>query len=88
MQWQKWAANPTWNGNHRWTDCARQEVVQGRWRPGEALAATLTGQVAALDQLSPEDYVRAAGYLVGRIRKILQRLIIQYWPWVTVVPRR
>jgi len=85
MQWQKWAANPTWNGTPLDWNAHGQEVVGTLAAQGKRWRLLLTGQVAALDQLSPEDYVRAAGYLVGRIRKILQRLIIQYWPWVTVV---
>ena len=34
--------------------------------------------------MSPDDYVQAAGFFVGRVRQILQRLIAQYWPWVAV----
>jgi cell division inhibitor SulA len=84
-QWQQWAASPTWNGapldwGAHGNDVGRALADQGkRWR------LLLTGQVAALDQLSPEDYVQAAGYMVGRIREILQRLLAQYWPWVTVI---
>jgi hypothetical protein len=84
-QWQQWAAGPTWKGEPLdWSahgdDVVRELADQGkRWR------LLLTGQVAALDQLSPEDYVQAAGYMIGRIREILQQLLAQYWPWVTVV---
>lgn len=84
-QWQRWAATPTWNGarldwGRHGDDIAATVADQGRrWR------LLLTGQTAALDQLSPEDYVQAAGYMIGRIREILQQLLAQYWIWVTAI---
>jgi len=82
-QWQRWAAKPTWNSAPLDWNAHSQELVRALAAQGKRWRLLLTGQVAALDQLSPEDYVHAAGYLVGRFRKILQQLIMQYWPWVT-----
>jgi hypothetical protein len=81
-QWQAWAATPRWGGGPmRWSEHGPSVIaalrMQGtRWR------SLLTGRSGPLDALSPEDYVDAAGFLLGRIRKILQRLLIQYWPAV------
>jgi hypothetical protein len=83
-QWELWAASPMWQGAPLdWQAHGREVehalIVQGqRWR------LLLTGQVNPLDQMSPDDYVQAAGFFVGRVRQILQRLIAQYWPWVAV----
>jgi hypothetical protein len=84
-QWQQWAASPTWNGAPLGWDAHGNDVVGLLADQGKRWRLLLTGQIAALDQLSPEGYVQAAGYMVGRIREILQRLLAQYWPWVTVI---
>jgi hypothetical protein len=84
-QWQQWAASPTWNGATLDWDAHGSDVVGLLANQGKRWRLLLTGQIAALDQLSPEGYVQAAGYMVGRIREILQRLLAQYWPWVTVI---
>ena len=84
-QWQQWAASPTWNGVPLDWDAHGNDVVGALAEQGKRWRLLLTGQIAALDQLSPEGYVQAAGYMVGRIREILQRLLAQYWPWVTVI---
>jgi hypothetical protein len=84
-QWQQWAADPTWHGAPLDWAAHGNDVVGTLADQGKRWRLLLTGQVAALDQLSPEGYVQAAGYLVGRIREILQRLLAQYWPWVTVI---
>jgi hypothetical protein len=84
-QWQQWAASPTWNGPPLDWDAHGNDVVGLLADQGKRWRLLLTGQIAALDQLSPEGYVQAAGYMVGRIREILQRLLAQYWPWVTVI---
>jgi hypothetical protein len=82
-QWQWWASQPAWNGRPLdWADHGRQ-VVSALEAQGKLWRLLLTGQAAPLDQLSPEDYVQAAGFLVGRVRRIGQRLLVQYWPWVT-----
>jgi len=84
-QWQEWAASPTWNGVPLEWGAHGKDVVGALADQGKRWRLLLTGQIAALDQLSPEGYVQAAGYMVGRIREILQRLLAQYWPWVTVI---
>jgi hypothetical protein len=84
-QWQQWAASPTWNGVQLDWGAHGNDVVGALADQGKRWRLLLTGQIAALDQLSPEGYVQAAGYMVGRIREILQRLLAQYWPWVTVI---
>jgi hypothetical protein len=84
-QWQQWAARPTWNGAPLDWGAHGNDVVTALADQGKRWRLLLTGQVAALDQLSPEDYVQAAGYMIGRIREILQQLLTQYWPWVTVI---
>ncbi len=84
-QWQQWAAGPTWHGASLDWAAHGDDVVGALADQGKRWRLLLTGQVAALDQLSPEDYVQAAGYMVGRVREILQRLLAQYWPWVTVI---
>jgi hypothetical protein len=84
-QWQHWAAHPTWQGIPLDWDAHSQDVVKALADQGKRWRLLLTGQVAALDQLSPNDYVQAAGYMIGRIRKILQQLLKQYWPWVTAI---
>jgi hypothetical protein len=84
-QWQQWAAHPTWQGIPLDWDAHSQDVVKALADQGKRWRLLLTGQVAALDQLSPNDYVQAAGYMIGRIRKILQQLLKQYWPWVTAI---
>ncbi len=84
-QWQQWAASPTWDGEPlKWDDHSK-DVVSLLRRQGKRWQLLLTGQVAALDQLGPEDYVQASGYMIGRIRQILQQVLVQYWPWVTVI---
>jgi len=85
MQWQQWAAAPTWNGASLDWGAHGNDVVAALADQGKRWRLLLTGQIAALDQLSSEDYVQAAGYMIGRIREILQRLLAQYWPWVTVI---
>jgi hypothetical protein len=82
-QWQQWAARPTWDGAPLNWGTHGRDVVTALNSQGKRWRLLLTGQVAALDQLSPEDYVQAAGYMIGRIREILQRLLMQFWPWVT-----
>jgi hypothetical protein len=83
-QWKLWAASPVWLGApldwaQHGTDVEQALIVQGkRWR------LLLTGRADPLDQLSPDDYVQAAGFFVGRVRQILHQLIVQYWPWVTL----
>jgi hypothetical protein len=84
-QWQQWAASPTWNGAPLDWAAHGKDVVGTLAEQGKRWRLLLTGQIAALDLLSPEGYVQAAGYMVGRIREILQRLLAQYWPWVTVI---
>ena len=84
-QWQQWAAHPTWKGVSLDWNAHGQDVVKALADQGKRWRLLLTGQVAALDQLSPNDYVQAAGYLIGRVRKILQQLLKQYWPWVTAI---
>lgn len=82
-QWQQWAAHPTWKGVSLDWNAHGKDVVKALADQGKRWRLLLTGQVAALDQLSPNDYVQAAGYLIGRVRKILQQVLKQYWPWVT-----
>lgn len=77
-QWQEWAQHPTWHGELLdWTEHG-QEVVCTLEAQGERWRLLLTGQVAPLDQLSADDYVQAAGYLVGRVQRILRRTVAQY----------
>jgi hypothetical protein len=84
-QWQQWAAQPDWSGKPLvWASNGR-EVVRVLREQGTQWRLILTGQVSPLDQLSPEDYVQAAGFLVGRVRRIAQRLLAQYWPWAAGV---
>jgi len=52
---------------------------------GSDWRALLTGEKNALDQLSASDYLDAAGYLLGRVRQMLQRLLGQYWIALAVV---
>ncbi|HEY5989469.1 MAG TPA: hypothetical protein VIV12_24295 [Streptosporangiaceae bacterium] len=81
-QWQQWAAQPVWSGKPLvWASNGR-EVVSTLREQGTRWRLILTGQVSPLDQLSAEDYVQAAGFLVGRVRRIAQRLLAQYWPWI------
>ncbi len=84
-QWQQWAADPTWNGASLDWAAHSSDVVDALAAQGKRWRLLLTGQIAALDQLSSEDYVQAAGYMIGRVREIFQRLLAQYWPWVTVI---
>ena len=84
-QWQQWAARPTWRGVPLDWDAHCHDVVKALADQGKRWRLLLTGQVAALDQLSPNDYVQAAGYLIGRVRHILRQLLKQYWPWVTAI---
>ena len=84
-QWQQWAAHPTWKGIPLDWNAHRKDVVKALADQGKRWRLLLTGQVAGLDQLSPNDYVQAAGYMIGRVRKILQQLLKQYWPWVTAI---
>jgi cell division inhibitor SulA len=84
-QWQQWAADPSWHGAPLDWDAHGDDVVGALGDQGKRWRLLLTGQIAALDQLSSEDYVQAAGYMVGRIREILQRLLAQYWPWVMII---
>jgi hypothetical protein len=84
-QWQQWAAHPTWKGIPLDWDAHSKDVVKALADQGKRWRLLLTGQVAALDQLSPNDYVQAAGYMIGRVRKILRQLLKQYWPWVTAI---
>jgi hypothetical protein len=79
-QWQQWAARPSWYGQPlAWADHGGQ-VVGALEQQGRRWRLLLTGQVAPLDELGPEDYVQAAGFLAGRVRQIGQRLLLQYWP--------
>lgn len=84
-QWQGWAAHPTWNGDPLDWGVHGSDVVAALKDQGKRWRLLLTGQVAALDHLSPADYVQAAGFMIGRVREILQRLLAQYWPWVTAI---
>jgi len=81
-QWQAWAASPQWGGGPmRWAEHG-PSVITALRKQGTRWRSLLTGRSGPLDELTPEDYVDAAGYLLGRVRKILQRLLIQYWPAV------
>jgi hypothetical protein len=81
-QWQAWAARPQWGGGPmRWSEHG-PSVVTALRKQGDRWRSLLTGRVAPLDALAPDDYVDAAGFLLGRVRKILQRLLMQYWPAV------
>ena len=83
-QWKQWAARPVWQGQPLdWRQHGR-EVERALSDQGKRWRLLLTGQADPLDQLRPEDYVQAAGYFVGRVRQILERLIVQYWPWVAL----
>lgn len=84
-QWQEWAAHPTWNGDPLDWNVHGSDVVTTLKGQGKRWRLLLTGQVAALDHLSPADYVQAAGFMIGRVREILQRLLAQYWPWVVAI---
>jgi hypothetical protein len=84
-QWQQWAAQPVWAGAPLDWSAHGRDVVRALADQGKRWRMLLTGQVAALDQLSPQDYVQAAGFFVGRVRQILQRLLLQYWPWITLI---
>ncbi len=81
-QWQRWAGQPGWNGKPMAWDKHGKHVVEALKEQGKRWRQLLTGQASPLDELNPEDYVQAAGFLIGRIRRITQRLLIQYWPWV------
>ncbi|MGH3400382.1 MAG: hypothetical protein ACRDPO_37445, partial [Streptosporangiaceae bacterium] len=83
-QWQLWAASPMWQGAPLDWQAHGREVEHALTVQGQRWRLLLTGQVNPLDQMSPDDYVQAAGFFVGRVRQILQRLIAQYWPWVAV----
>lgn len=65
----------------RWTVHGPSVIAVLR-KQGTSWRSLLTGRSGPLDELKPEDYVDAAGYLLGRVRRILQRLLIQYWPAV------
>jgi hypothetical protein len=81
-QWQAWAASPQWDGGPmRWKEHG-PSVVAALRKQGTRWRSLLTGRAGPLDELAPEDYVEAAGYLLGRVRRILQRLLVQYWPAV------
>ena len=81
-QWQRWANQPAWQGRQlAWADHGR-EVVAALEEQGRRWRLLLTGRVDPLDQLSPEDYVQAAEFLIGRVRRIGQRVLVQYWPLV------
>ena len=83
-QWKLWAGNPVWQGAPLDWQAHGREVEHTLTDQGKRWRLLLTGQVSPLDQMSPDDYVQAAGFFVGRVRQILQRLIAQYWPWVAV----
>jgi hypothetical protein len=83
-QWKLWAASPVWQGQPLDWQAHGREVEHALTDQGKRWRLLLTGQVSPLDQMSPDDYVQAAGFFVGRVRQILQRLIAQYWPWVAV----
>ncbi len=83
-QWTLWAASPMWQGAPLDWQAHGREVEHALTVQGQRWRLLLTGQVNPLDQMSPDDYVQAAGFFVGRVRQILQRLIAQYWPWVAV----
>ncbi len=83
-QWNQWAATPMWQGAPLDWGAHGREVERALTTQGKRWRLLLTGQVNPLDQMSPDDYVQAAGFFVGRVRQILQRLIAQYWPWVSV----
>ena len=83
-QWKLWAASPMWQGAPLDWQAHGREVEHALTTQGQRWRLLLTGQVNPLDQMSPDDYVQAAGFFVGRVRQILQRLIAQYWPWVAV----
>jgi hypothetical protein len=83
-QWKEWAASPVWQGAPLDWQAHGGEVDDALLIQGRRWRLLLTGQIDPLDQLSPEHYVQAAGFFVGRVRQILQRLIAQYWPWVAV----
>jgi hypothetical protein len=83
-QWKLWAASPVWQGQPLDWQAHGREVEHALADQGKRWRLLLTGQVNPLDQMSPDDYVQAAGFFVGRVRQILQRLIAQYWPWVAV----
>jgi hypothetical protein len=83
-QWQAWAASPQWDGGPlQWAEHG-STVVAALRRQGMRWRSLLTGRAGPLDELAPDDYVDAAGYLLGRIRRILQRLLLQYWPAVLI----
>jgi hypothetical protein len=65
------------------------EEPEARDAPGAPLpkvsAAAETRRIQLQEDLPGLGSLQAAGYMVGRIREILQRLLAQYWPWVMVI---
>lgn len=85
LTWQAWAAAPRWDGGPLVWSQHRDEVVRALQEQGREWRLVLTGGKGALDALSAEDYVDAAGYLAGRARALAQRALKQYWPAVAVL---
>jgi hypothetical protein len=83
-QWKEWAQQPVWQGAPLDWSAHGQGVVDALEVQGKRWRLLLTGRADPLDQLSPDDYVQAAGFFVGRVRLILRQLIVQYWPWMAL----
>jgi hypothetical protein len=83
-QWQRWAAEPVWGGAKLNWHLHGKDVVTALTQQGKRWRLLLTGLVDPLDALIPDDYVQAAGFFVGRVRQILQQLVLQYWRWIGV----
>src|SRR5207247_1208870 len=80
QMWQQWAQNPVWDGAAlNWA--SHSEAVRSAFRDqGERWRVLLAGEKDPLDELSAGDYVDAGGYLLGRLRMLLQQFALQSWP--------
>jgi len=77
--WQAWAAAPMWDGLALdWTQHGK-EVVRVLQDQGKQWRLLLTGEKEPLDVLTAENYVDASGFLLGRLRQLLERFAGQYW---------
>jgi hypothetical protein len=80
--WQRWSATPTWKNRPLDWPSDKESVLHALSTQGTQWRLLLTGEKAPLDQLRAEDYVDAAGFLLGRLRQLASKYISQYWPYL------
>jgi hypothetical protein len=83
--WQRWADAPRWRNRPLDWATDRPEVLRALSDQGRQWRLLLAGEKAPLDQLSAEDYVEAAGFLIGRLRQLATKYAYQYWVVLAVV---